>query len=176
MAKVDDLANGEPQPDIHRKLTDKQERFVRGYLQSGNASEAYRNAYDCPKASSNTVRTNAYKLLAKPYIAHTIQTHRARQQKEMDVTVEELTTEYRNVIKASSESGNFGPVVSAITGLGKLHGLITDKVDVNQKLTLSDEFEQFIRNLNGSPAPKQLEAVDVEAIELKESGIAVVKG
>lgn len=45
------------------KLTIKQEKFCNKYLECGNASEAYRFAYDCSKMSDDTVRNNAYMLL-----------------------------------------------------------------------------------------------------------------
>ena len=46
-----------------RRLTIKQEKFVLKYLECGNASEAYRFAYDCSKMSDSTVWANASRLL-----------------------------------------------------------------------------------------------------------------
>lgn len=46
------------------KLTIKQEKFVLKYLECGNASEAYRFAYDCSKMSDKTVWEKASKLLS----------------------------------------------------------------------------------------------------------------
>lgn len=48
---------------MDNKLTIKQEKFVNKYLECGNASEAYRYAYDCSKMSDETVCNSAYKLL-----------------------------------------------------------------------------------------------------------------
>lgn len=45
-------------------LTIKQEKFCNKYLRCGNASEAYRYAYDCSKMSDNSVWCNASQLLA----------------------------------------------------------------------------------------------------------------
>ena len=45
------------------KLTIKQERFCNKYLECGNASEAYRYAYDTGRMNDATVCNNAYKLL-----------------------------------------------------------------------------------------------------------------
>ena len=47
------------------KLTIKQEKFVLKYLECGNASEAYRFAYNCSKMSDNTIYNKASKLLNK---------------------------------------------------------------------------------------------------------------
>lgn len=49
-------------------LTIKQEKFVRKYLECGNASEAYRYAYNCKKMGENTVYREASRLLDDPKI------------------------------------------------------------------------------------------------------------
>jgi len=49
-------------------LTIKQEKFVRKYLECGNASEAYRCAYNCKKMSDNAVYREASLLLDNPMI------------------------------------------------------------------------------------------------------------
>ncbi|EPZ98572.1 terminase small subunit, partial [Glaesserella parasuis] len=42
-----------------RGLTPKQEKFCQLYIELGNASEAYRQAYDCSKMSNETINTKA---------------------------------------------------------------------------------------------------------------------
>jgi len=46
-----------------KPLTMKQENFCREYLLCGNASEAYRRAYNCENMKDETIWNNAYKLL-----------------------------------------------------------------------------------------------------------------
>lgn len=46
-----------------KKLTIKQEKFCNKYLECGNASEAYRFAYDCSKMSDETVWKRSSELL-----------------------------------------------------------------------------------------------------------------
>jgi len=45
-----------------KKLTPKQERFVQEYLATGNASEAYRRAYDAENMSSAVISVKACEL------------------------------------------------------------------------------------------------------------------
>lgn len=45
-------------------LTPKQEAFCLAYLETGNASEAYRRAYNASKMKPNSINVNASKLLA----------------------------------------------------------------------------------------------------------------
>lgn len=50
-------------------LTPKQEAFLRAYLETGNAAEAYRRSYDIKKMSAITVSKRACELLAHGGIA-----------------------------------------------------------------------------------------------------------
>ena len=56
------------------KLNDKQKAFADYYIESLNATESYKRAYEC---SYNTARTNGARLLTnaniKNYISFTIQ-------------------------------------------------------------------------------------------------------
>ena len=54
-------------------LTIKQEKFCNKYLECGNASEAYRYAYDCSKMSESTVWENASRQLANSKVAARIE-------------------------------------------------------------------------------------------------------
>ena len=51
------------------KLTPKQQSFVIAYLETGNASEAYRRSYDCSRMLATTIGKNASELLRNPLIA-----------------------------------------------------------------------------------------------------------
>ena len=51
------------------KLTPKQQTFVLHYtINGGNATEAYRQAYDCSKMQDNSITVEASKLLKNPNI------------------------------------------------------------------------------------------------------------
>lgn len=54
-------------------LTPKQESFVLAYLDTGNASEAYRRAYDCAGSSEAAINVNASKLLRNTKVALRLQ-------------------------------------------------------------------------------------------------------
>ena len=60
-----------------RNLTPKQEDFCRYYIETGNASEAYRKAYDCERMKAETVNRNAAALLANNKIATRLEELRA---------------------------------------------------------------------------------------------------
>ena len=50
-------------------LTPKQEAFVAVYLETGNATEAYRRSYDCSGMKDATINRAAKELLDNPKIA-----------------------------------------------------------------------------------------------------------
>ena len=50
-------------------LTAKQEAFCRYYVDTGNATEAYRMSYDCSKMKPETIWSNASRLLASSKVS-----------------------------------------------------------------------------------------------------------
>lgn len=73
MAKKENM-----RPLIQEKLTEKQERFCQFYLDTeGNASEAYRMAYDTSNMQPETVWSNASRLLARSKVEARINEIRA---------------------------------------------------------------------------------------------------
>lgn len=109
------------------KLTVKQEKFCTGYIETGNASEAYRRAYNAGKMSSNAIHVAACRLLALPKIALRIEKLQETHQKRHDVTVDSLTKEYEEARELAKEEKQPAAMVGATTGKAKLHGLVTDK-------------------------------------------------
>ncbi len=109
-------------------LTPQQELFCLKYIEcKRNASEAYRQSYNCKRSSKNTVSTEAYKLLRNPYISHRLRQLFDIQAERLNVTTESAAAEYEEIRILARNSGDYSPAVSAITGKAKLFGLITDK-------------------------------------------------
>jgi phage terminase small subunit len=111
-------------------LTPKQEAFCLAYIETGNATEAYRRAYDS-SAKDSAINVEASKLLKHPKIAPRLQQLRQANQKRTEITVDYLTDQLKAVLqKAMSDDKGASAAVSAIVALGKLHGLIVDKKHV----------------------------------------------
>lgn len=160
MAKVADRPDGESQLAV-RKLTPKQEAFARAYVETSNASEAYRRCYKA-NTKPEVVWVKACELLKNGKVAVRVAELKQDLADRHDVTVDYLTAEYRDAIMQGKTLGQIAPVVSAITALGKLHGLISDKVDHNIKHSLGEEFEGFIRSLT---RPQSKINYDAETID-----------
>ena len=58
-------------------LTKKQRDFCLAFIETGNASEAYRRSYSCERQSAKTIKTNAHRLLHEDAIAAKIAALRA---------------------------------------------------------------------------------------------------
>lgn len=83
------------------KLTEKQERFCRHYLDTdGNASEAYRMAYDTTKMQPSTVYHSAWELMNNPRIAQRIDEIRAERREATDEQRKEIEARLIDIINA----------------------------------------------------------------------------
>lgn len=69
-------------------LTPKQEKFVAEYLEHGNASAAYRAAYDCAGASEATIHREAHRLLDHPKITPRLAEARDKARQAAGITLE----------------------------------------------------------------------------------------
>lgn len=139
-----------------RGLTPKQEKFCQLYIELGNASEAYRQAYDCSKMQTSTINTKAKELLKNGSITVRIeelqQAHRQRHNLTVDNIIADLqeyrdicmgrkpltiTTVVKNAQEGTAQSVNTECFVFEPTGankafelLGKHLGMFKDRVDV----------------------------------------------
>jgi phage terminase small subunit len=79
------------------KLTIKQERFCNKYLECGNASEAYRYAYDCSKMSDNSVWCNASQLLADTKVAQRLEYLKNHLAEAAGITALQIIREHQKI-------------------------------------------------------------------------------
>lgn len=109
------------------KLTPKQERFCQVYIETGNASEAYRQSYNTAKMKPETVNRTAKQLLDNRKIAATLDELREEHAKRHEITVDTLVAELEEARKLAFETEKAAAAVSATMGKAKLLGLVVDK-------------------------------------------------
>lgn len=119
------------------KLTIKQEKFCQQYHKTGNASEAYRRAYDAKNSTPNSVNRMANALLNNLKIASRVKELQNKAEKRHEITVDDLIGELEQArtIALGAETPQASAAVSATMGKGKLLGLVVDKVDSKVKST-----------------------------------------
>ena len=114
------------------ELTIKQEKFCMVYVETGNASEAYRQAYNAKNMKEASINVNASKLLADAKVALRIKELKSGHAKRHELTIDDLVDELEEARQAAllAESPQSSAAVSATMGKAKLLGLVVDKSDV----------------------------------------------
>lgn len=83
------------------KLTPKQSKFAEEYVNTGNASEAYRRAYDVAETTSNDViKVKASELLKNGNIAVTVKELQKQEAEAFQITRKEVAEGYFKMIKS----------------------------------------------------------------------------
>jgi len=127
-------------PTSKQALTLKQEKFVQAYIETGNASEAYRQAYDVsPTSKPNTVEKRACELLKNGKVAGRVAELQATHQQRHEITVDTLVAELEEARALAIKTEAPSAMVSATMGKGKLLGLIVDKSEIDGRLKISHE-------------------------------------
>lgn len=121
-------------------LTPKQEAFAQAYVETGNASEAYRRAYDASEWKQTSVVVNASKLLAQTNVSLRVAELRGEALERHEMTVEVIAALLRDDRDFARETGSAAASVAASNGLAKLYGLGSENVALsNPDGTLSRE-------------------------------------
>lgn len=82
------------------ELSVKQENFCHFYIETGNASEAYRMAFDADKMKAESVNVEAFKLLNYPNITLRVEELREELKKGHDITKERILSELKAILGA----------------------------------------------------------------------------
>ena len=116
-------------PTSMSKLTLKQDTFCREYIENGgNASEAYRSAYEAGGMKDAVIHVKASELLKNAKVAVRIEALQSGAARRHYTTIDSLVEELEEArIKAMAKKGGASAAVSATMGKAKLLGLIIDK-------------------------------------------------
>lgn len=117
------------------ELTPKQEAFALAYIELGNASEAYRKAYNAKNMKPDSVNRKAKELLDNGKIAARINNLRADHVERHKITVDDLIRELEEARMAAyqQEKPQAGAMVAATMGKAKLLGLEITKTELTGK-------------------------------------------
>ncbi len=115
--------------------TAKQEAFALAYVETGNASEAYRRAFAVGEGTKpETVWSEASRTLADRRVSARVMELQELARLRMLVSVESLTAELEAARLLAMESENgASAAVAAILGKAKLHGLLVEKKELAGK-------------------------------------------
>lgn len=134
-------------------MTPKQEAFSRFYVETGNATEAYRQSYNAKKMSQHAIEVEASLLLQHPEVSLRVNQLKAKHQKRHEITVDKLTEmamkAYREAQRIAPTSGQMqtSAMVKATEFIGKLHGLLVEKSEVKHVSGVEDLNDDELANL-----------------------------
>ena len=114
-------------------LTPKQENFCLAYLETGNASEAYRRAYDAGRMNTDSISRKAKELLKNGKITARLSELREPILKRHAVTVDDLLAELEEARQLAMGTESAAPAVAATMGKAKLLGFDKQLVDITSK-------------------------------------------
>lgn len=114
---------------MKKGLTIKQEKFCNKYLECGNASEAYRYAYDCSNMSNNAVWNASSILLDNPKVTQRIKELQSSFQKRTEITKERVLNELVKI---------------GFSSIAYMHNSWIDRVEFDQ---LTDDQKACIKSI-----------------------------
>lgn len=126
------------------KLTAKQEAFAVALSEGMTNSEAYRHAYGAENMKPATIHTEACKQAQHPKIARRVTELMTEKRKKHSMLSEKQTDRvWRNVWRLAEGDGVPPSVQQAALALAaKMAGMLTDKVEIENKSTDSKAIEQ----------------------------------
>ena len=136
-------------------MTIKQELFAQAYIETGNASEAYKRAYNT-QANANTVNRKASQLLKHPEVIKLLADLQAIQRQRHKLTIDDLLQELEQSRLLALENIQCSAAVTATMSKAKLLGL-DKKAGVNE-----NPMTAFIASLQGSSI-KVVQQSDVDS-------------
>jgi len=124
-------------------MTPKQELFAQVYLETSNASEAYKQAYNT-QANANTVNRKASQLLKHPEVSTHIIELQNEQRKKHHLTLDDILQELEQTRLLALKNKQCSAAISATMSKAKLLGL--DK----KAGTNTDPLTALIASIQGS--------------------------
>lgn len=118
-------------------LTPKQEKFAHAFVETSNASEAYRRAYSTENMSGAAIQVEASRLMDHPIVSLLIKDLKADLVERHKITVDDLIRELEEARQAAygGERPQAAAMVAASMGKAKLLGLeAPSKVELSGKL------------------------------------------
>jgi hypothetical protein len=116
-------------------LTPKQEAFALAYVETGNASEAYRRAYNAGKMKPEVIANKASALLKRGDVRVRVEMAQAKAVERHETTVDDILRELEEAraLAAGGEKPQPAAMVAASMGKAKLLGMLTDKTELTGK-------------------------------------------
>jgi len=123
------------------KLTPKQELFAQTYIKTGNATEAYRTAYNVKSKSHNTINVQASKLLKNTKINLRVKELQSKLTEKHTITKDKILNRLQEIVYEQEKLGvdkiDLTAMNKAIDTMNKMLGFNeAEKVEHSGKLEI----------------------------------------
>ena len=126
-------------------LTQKQENFCLAYIKTGNASEAYRQAYNAEKMSEKQIWEESSKLNSNPKVAQMVQELRDKAESKAIITLEQR----KELLSRFAWEEETDKSIKAIDLLNKMDGIYIQKNQTELSGTVGVTFQIDLGDDNG---------------------------
>lgn len=123
-------------------LTPKQEAFAQAYVETGNASEAYRRAYNAEAMKPNVISVKACELLSSGKVSVRVAELRDAHLERHNFTVDDMVRQLDEDRTFARHLEVAAAAITASMGKAKVLGFLTDKIE--HHVTLSPEAAQWL--------------------------------
>lgn len=110
-------------------LTQKQEDFCLAYIETGNATEAYRRIYNASKMLDSSINRKAKELIDNVKIAARIEEIRSAAAEAVGLTLQQHLDDLKRLRDMAESSEKYGPAIQAEIARGKASGLYVEKLE-----------------------------------------------
>lgn len=110
-------------------LTQKQEAFCLAYIETGNATEAYRRAYNAANMADATVNRKGKMLLDMGKIRARIEEIRRVAAEAVGLSLQQHLSDLKRLRDMAEASEKYGPAIQAEIARGKASGLYVEKLE-----------------------------------------------
>jgi phage terminase small subunit len=111
-------------------MTPKQEAFAVAYVETGNASEAYRRAYDASRTKPDVVHVKASQLLADGRVAVRVKELQAKAAEKAGITLESHLADLQRLRDIAQQRGQLAAAIGAEIARGKAAGVHIERTAV----------------------------------------------
>lgn len=122
-------------------LTQRQEAFCLAFIETGNASEAYRRAYQPKRMTAKSVHEKASHIMALPKVADRVQALREKAADKAGLTLETHLTTLATLRDLAKDKRDFDAAIRAEKHRGEAAGLYPDRSKVSVNLNVPGKSE-----------------------------------
>lgn len=127
-------------------LTKRQENFCLAYMETGNATEAYRRSYSSKRMKSTTINRNAKTLMDNSNISARIEELTAPIRDAAGITLKNHLDKLEELRDLAQQSEQYNAAISAEEKRGKASGLYIEKIRQEGSITY-----EVVTNVPRSP-------------------------